>query len=168
MQRFFGNLLRVLCFDGNAFFGLIANRWALPQSFAVLMCAVVLGSIHWIYSSPSPIFFSVSLAASGIAGWWIFAGTMKFLGQIFLAGLFNRRELLSLVGFATLPLVFLSLPVVGFVSVIWMLVLLWFGLRSSYLLKPLPALVLVLIGGGAAFITWGMMLLFINIPLLPS
>jgi hypothetical protein len=74
----------------------------------------------------------------------------------------THHELLRLAGFAMLPLVCLSVPYIGWLSVVWFGGLMYRALRSFYSTKPLHTLFLVLSGSLIAFVFWGLSITVIN------
>ena len=74
----------------------------------------------------------------------------------------THRELLRLAGFAMLPLGLLSVPYIGWLSVVWFWRLMYQALRSFYSTKPMHTLILVLAGSMIALVTLGLSVVVIN------
>jgi len=75
----------------------------------------------------------------------------------------ETRELLSITGYSFLPLIFLSLPYIGWLSIAWFLSVLYLALRYIYLLTIGRTLVLIGISSMVAFFAWGMVNLLVAV-----
>lgn len=153
---------RVLRRDEDVFFEIGLDQKAGWQSFVVVIVASLLSSLGWILRSNNPFLIEVSLLIAAIIAWLILSGFISFLNMLFTGGMMNRQELLRLTGFAVLPLAFLSIPYVGWLSVVWFWSLLYMGLRSLYSTKPIHTIALIILGSLAAFITWGLTMVLVN------
>jgi len=72
------------------------------------------------------------------------------------------QELLRLSGFAMFPLICLSVPYIGWLSVGWFWALMYRALRSFYSTKPGHTLFLVLASSMIAFVSLGLSVVVIN------
>jgi hypothetical protein len=138
------------------------DRKASWQAFGLILLVSLLSSLWWVLHSNSPIILQLSLVASGLVAWMIFAGWVSFLDMLFKGGGMSRTEILRVGGFATLPLVFLSIPYAGWLSVIWFWRIMYAALRSLYSTKPLYTLALIGSGSLMAMIAWGYGYLLVN------
>jgi len=156
---------RVLRKDEDVFFEIGLDQKAGWQAFSLLILTSLTSGLGWILRSDKPLLLEVSLLIAAVVAWLILAGFIRFLEMLFTGGGIDRKELLRLAGFTALPLALLSIPYAGWLSVVWFWSLLYAGLRSLYSTKPVHTLALVIIGNLAAFITWGITMVLINVVL---
>ena len=134
-MKFLRRIWGTLRWDEDVFFEIGMDRKAIWQAFGLILLVSLLSSLWWVLQSNAPILLQLSLTASGLAAWLIFAGWVGFLDMLLKGGGMSRAEIMRVGGFAALPLVFLSIPYAGWLSVIWFWRIMYAALRS---LSPSP------------------------------
>jgi hypothetical protein len=160
--KFFNRLWRVLRGDEDVFFEIGLDRKADWAAFGLALVVSLMSGLGWILRSNNPFLLAISLVPCGMAAWWIFGYSINFIEMLSAGGGMTHRELLRLAGFAMLPLVCLSVPYIGWLSVVWFWGLLYRALRSFYSTKPGHTLFLVLTGSLVACVFWGLSVTVIN------
>jgi hypothetical protein len=155
-----GGILRM---HTDAFDEIVFDKRAFLKAGAIVLLVAVLGSLRWSLSSASPWITFLGMAVSSWLGWYFFASSMGFLARLLWDMPVETRELLSVTGYSFLPLIFLSLPDVGWISIVWFLGVLYLGLRYIYMLTVPRTLLLIVIGSLVAFFVWGMANLLIAV-----
>lgn len=157
--KFFLRVWRALHRDEDVFFEIGLDKKANWQAFGLTVLSGVLGGLRWVLGSEQGFYLLGSLLVSAVVAWFIFAGSIRFMEMVFTGGEMDRKELLRLAGFSTPPLALLSIPYVGWISLIWFWSLIYTGLRSLYSTKPWHTLALMMLGSLVAFVAWGIFLL---------
>jgi hypothetical protein len=152
----------VLRGDEDVFFEIGLDRKADWAAFGIVLVVGLVSGLGWIMQSNNPFLLAISLVPCGVAAWWIFGYSINFIETLSAGGGMTRRELLRLAGFTMLPLVCLSVPYIGRLSVVWFWGLMYRALRSFYSTKPGHTLFLVLTGSMIAFVFLGLSVVVIN------
>ena len=145
----------------DAFDEIVFDRHAYLKAIVVVFLVAILGSLRWILSSANPWFTILGMIISWLVGWYFFTSSMVFLARLLWDMPVDTRELLSITGYSFLPLVFLSLPYIGWLSIAWFLGVLYLALRYIYLLTIARTFVLIGISSMVAFFVWGMVNLLV-------
>ena len=153
---------RALRRDEDVFFEIGMDKKANIPAFLLVNLVGLTSGAGWVLRSESPFLLLASLLVAAPVAWLVFAGCIRFLEMIFEGGGMERNELLRLAGFAALPLAFLSVPYVGWLSVVWFWSLMYTAIRSLYSMDPPHALALVWLGNMVAFVAWGLTMLLVN------
>lgn len=160
-MKLFQRIWRVLRKDEDAFFEIGLDGQASWQAFGLVLLVGLISASGWVLRSGYPFPLLVSLTAGAVIAWLIFAGWAGFLEMLLKGGDLNRGEVLRVTGFAALPLMLLSIPYIGWLSVIWFWGLTYVALRSLYSTKPTYTLLLIGTGSLTAFMGWGLTVLII-------
>jgi hypothetical protein len=152
----------VLRGDKDVFFEIGLDRKADWAAFGLVLVVSLLSGIGWILRSQNPFLSAISLVPCAVTAWWIFGYSINFIEMLSAGGGMTHRELLRLAGFAMLPLGLLSVPYIGWLSVVWFWGLMYRALRSFYSTKPMHTLFLVLAGSMIALVTLGLSVVVIN------
>jgi hypothetical protein len=152
----------VLKGDEDVFFEIGLDRQADWAAFGLVLVVGLVSGFGWILRSQNPFLSAISLLPGVVLAWWIFGYSINFIEMLAAGGGMTHRELLRLAGFAMLPLVFLSLPYIGWLSVGWFWVLMYRALRSFYSTKPGHTLFLVLAGSMIAVVSLGLSVVVLN------
>ncbi len=163
MQKNLKRLGGILRMHTDAFDEIAFDPRAFLKAGVIVLMVAILGSLRWSLSSASPWITILGMVISSLLGWYFFASSMGFLARLLWDMPVATRELLSVTGYSFLPLIFLSLPYVGLLSIAWFLGILYLGLRYIYLLTVPRTLLLILISSMVAFFVWGMANLLISV-----
>jgi hypothetical protein len=148
--------------DEDVLFEIGLNRKGNWTAFGLVCVIGLISGLGWILRSGS-LYLSIASTLLVAAGtWWIFAYTISFVETLVGGGDVTRGDLLRLTAFSAIPIILLSVPYVGWISVAWFWGLMYKALRSFYSTKPRHTIFLLLTGSFVAFIFWGLAFVLIN------
>jgi hypothetical protein len=153
---------RVLRAEEDVFFEIGLDRNAGKTAFGVILLVGLLSGVGWVVKSERPWILLASLLTASLVVWYVFAGTISFFDQLIWAGGMSRIELLRMAGFTMAPLVWLSIPYIGWLSMPWFLVLSYKAIHSLYSTKPAQTLGLIGAAGLVSCVAWGFTVLMVS------